>query len=61
MIRFTILSAIVLVTGCATTPFAPTQVQQFSICKVNPNATFINKEGVKVLCSNEMTIRKTVR
>ena len=61
MLKFILLSAAFTMVGCAGVPVATQQIEQFSICKANPNASFINKENIKVNCADEMTIRKTVR
>lgn len=61
MPRFTLLLTVILLVGCAGTPVATQQFDKFSICRVNPNANFINEKNVKVNCADEMTIRKSVR
>lgn len=61
MARFILLSAVIALVGCAGTPVATQQIEQFSICKANPNASFINAKNIKVNCADEMTIRKSAR
>ena len=61
MAKFILLLGVISLAGCAGTPVATQQIEQFSICKVNPNASFINEKGIKVNCADEMTIRKSVR
>ena len=61
MPKFILLSGVIALAGCAGTPVATQQIEQFSICKANPNASFINKENIKVNCADEMTIRKSAR
>jgi len=61
MLRFTPLLVVITLAGCAGTPVATQQIEQFSICKANPNANFINEKNIKVNCADEMTIRKSAR
>ena len=61
MLRFTPLLVVITLVGCAATPVATKQIEQFSICKANPNASFINEKNIKVNCADEMIIRKSAR
>ena len=61
MLRLILLSAMVALSGCAGTQVATQQFEQFTICKANPNASFINEKNIKVNCADEMTIRRSAR
>ena len=61
MVKLILLSTVIALVGCAGTPVATQQIDQFHICKANPNANFINEKNVKVNCADEMTIRRSAR